>query len=68
MSKVEKTAYFCDRCGKEIASTPYTITTARFMRVIIWWLPQESRHKHVHLCEGCWKAFEAFMKGGRNDG
>ena len=67
MSKTEKTTYTCDRCGEEICSTPYTITTARFMRVIIWWLPQETMYKTSHLCKGCWKAFEAFVKSGRCD-
>ena len=63
MSKVEKRRTRCDRCGREIASTPYKITTARFMRVIIWWLPQDSHYKDVHLCEKCWCEFNGFMRG-----
>ena len=62
MSKTEKTTYTCDRCGKGIASTPYKITTARFIRVIKWWLPQDARYKHVHLCDRCWGEFEEFMR------
>ena len=63
MSKTDKTIYTCDRCGKEIASTPYTIATARFIRLMRWWAPQDGRYKNVHLCQKCWGEFEGFMRG-----
>lgn len=63
MSKVEKTVYTCDRCGKVIAATPYSVSTARFIRVLKWWMSQEYKSKEYHLCDECWQAFRCFLRG-----
>ena len=73
MSKKEITIYTCDRCGKELATKPHTISSARFLRVITWWVSTKSEFEVNHLCDDCWAAFEGFMEelkpiGGRDDG
>ena len=70
MGKVEKTLYYCDRCGKLIFDDSKIMCgNFRSMRVLKWYipLPMLGDYRLMYVCSDCYRSFEEWVKEGKDE-
>lgn len=70
MGKVEKTLYYCDRCGKLISDDSKIMRgNFKFMRVFKWYVPFPTLgdYKLMYVCSDCYRTFEEWAKEGKRE-
>lgn len=72
MGRSMKIEYTCDRCGKIITGTPYSIWRFQYIHVFKWYVPQSATPYPLrYICKDCFKSFKKWyytMDGERRDG
>lgn len=69
MPKIEETVYYCDRCGKKIASNDdvHHIGRFRYLHVFKWFVPTSTlRYPLIYICGDCFKSFKEWY-GGKDE-
>ena len=67
MGKELKTIYTCDRCGKTIDVTPFTIDRHRYLHVFRWYIPIPICNFALkYICPDCFDSFKKWYRGDKN--